>query len=177
MGHPNRFFIMNDFDRPDQEHVVERFSGQKAAYIHPRLRNWNDNNGYFQINEKCTDIEDFGFSIDIYENPDTGVENKAVFCKTRPSVATYYDGRPRHWQGDTNFALILHDVDKVKITKKSVWECEALPNIKIENSGGNIYHVLEDGYEIDLFTDYGEDKNKVVEEWFDLKIILNLIGE
>ena len=158
----NKFYIVNDCDRPDQEHVVEMFSGKKATYIHPRLRDWNKNNGFFQINEGCTDLEDFGFSINIRGD-------RAVFTKVRSSVATYPDGKHRHWQGNTTFNLPLYKA--LLINKKQVWSCGKLPEIEVENLGSNIFHVIECGDEIDCFTNYGENKDRVVEQWFRQKMI------
>ena len=165
------FYIVNDVDRPDERHVVERFIGRKGAYIHPDLRKWNDNNGYFQIVSGCTNIKDFGFSIEIIKNTNTGIKDRVTFNKTGPSTATYKDGRKRPWQGKNSFSLLPYGVPALVISKKIVWSCEDMPEVTIENCGGSIYHVMIEGKESYVFTNHDKNKVKAVKEWFNEEII------
>lgn len=173
MSKSNRFFIINDIDRPYARHIVERFSDQKATYIHPELINWNENNGFFQITDECTDVEDFGLSIDIHRD-------KVTFRQTGPSTATYRDGKPRHWQGESSFSLPLYGIlkiPKINSTTTILWTSPDLPDWSIENHGNNVYNVISNGIIYDTFTHYSKNRDKVIEEWFTEKIISNLIKD
>lgn len=156
-----KFYIINDVDRPDQEHVVQRLGDtQKGAYIHQRLRNWNKKNGNFQIVDSCPNIKDFGFDIKISGG-------RAIFNKVRPSVVKYRDGSTRHWQGFSCFILLLYEKAlEIHIEKTTIFRTSALPEWHIEHNGGNTYHVYYDGKQEDVFTRYNETPHKIAMDYF-----------
>ncbi|RLB66448.1 MAG: hypothetical protein DRH08_06180 [Deltaproteobacteria bacterium] len=95
------FFIINDVDRPDADHVVQKLNDKgECRYISQRLKHW----GKMQLNEESIDMRDFGFDVD--EIVETKVK-AMMFTKQRKSKATYRDGSVREWQGDPVFSLLL----------------------------------------------------------------------
>ena len=91
-----KFYIVNDIDRPDEEHVCQEITRGKLEYIHGRLRDWHA----MEVRDSCTNIEKFGFDIRI----DNGY---ATFTRNLPSKAAYSNGSHRMWQGKDYFILEL----------------------------------------------------------------------
>ena len=87
-----KYYIVNDTDRPYMRHVAVKRDG-KFYYLHYSLRNFGPVGGLF-----ATTLKDFGFEAE-------EIEGGVLFRKTRDSVAVYYDGSPRKWQGKTMFML------------------------------------------------------------------------
>ncbi len=165
MSGSKRFYIVNDVDRPYESHVVEKISGNMGVYIHPTLCNWNKKHGNFTINPECTDVRDFGFSI-------KANKDKVIFERVGPSIATYKDGKKREWQGLDYFTMISYAVPGLIIDKKTVWRCEIVPEVTIENHGNHVYDIVVKGDILGnyVFTNYKTDKDEVVKEWFDEEI-------
>jgi hypothetical protein len=83
------FYIVNDFDKPDERHVAQVVEVGKAQYLHEDLRGF----GSLQVDPKWSStMEAFGFDVDI-------LNGIAHFSLVRDSIATYNDGKPRQWQG------------------------------------------------------------------------------
>lgn len=94
----NRFFILNDFDRPAPETIVAKRS-DGYYYIHPKLK-YDENHWAMQAGSQLTPIENFGISVEI-------IANKLFGELTHASCATYRDGKPRLWQGPHLFSFHL----------------------------------------------------------------------
>ncbi len=96
------FYIVNDLDRPDAQHVAQIINEDfpiELEYLHPDLRDW----GKLRYQNQSTNVEHFGFTIDIEEN-------QATFRKIRESVAVYKDGLLRSWQGASEFTLQIKPI-------------------------------------------------------------------
>lgn len=89
-------FIVNDFDRPDEERIAMKGKDGKLYYIHPSLRDVKAYHGMTPSNP--TPRQDFG----ILWMVDAG---EFVGMLMDESVATYRDGRPRRWQGVERFSF------------------------------------------------------------------------
>jgi len=89
------FFIINDFDKPYEKLVMVK-DGDLLRYIHPENKSCSPVN----ICKESTDLKEFGFDIFV-------VDGIARFVQSRPSTATYRDGKPRSWQGAKEFEIIL----------------------------------------------------------------------
>lgn len=91
----NELFIVNDFDRPEEQNLTEYRDG-KFYYIHPSRK------GRFvkgMVETTPTKIDDFGVLIKV-----TGKKVKGEVIKE--SVATYSDdASPRRWQGRRKFSF------------------------------------------------------------------------
>ena len=101
------FYIVNDFDRPDERHVVQIVGKNKkhgypeGEYIHDSLTDWCKKSGHrLCVRKSSTPLSAFGFDLTI----DDGY---ATFTLVSGSVARYRDGRPRRWQGRSSFTLKL----------------------------------------------------------------------
>ena len=90
------FFIVNDFDRPDEERIAQRRADGKFYYIHPTLREVKRYWGMTPANP--TPLESFGISIAL-------IDGKFRGCHDTESTATYRDGRHRRWQGEHLFSF------------------------------------------------------------------------
>ena len=89
-----QLFIVNDYDRPEAKTIAEKRSNGQSYYIHPGLRGDKKYHGMTPSNP--TPLEDFGIRWTI--------ENGEIYGEqSDPSVATYKDGKPRKWQGETTF--------------------------------------------------------------------------
>ena len=91
------FFIVNDFDRPEEQNLTEYRDG-KYYYVHPSRK------GCFTDGMTAmtpTDATDFGVWIRVIGKE---VKGKVV----DDSIATYSnDGSPRRWQGKKEFSFKL----------------------------------------------------------------------
>lgn len=89
----NEFFIVNDFDRPEERNLAAYRDG-RYYYVHPF------HEGRFRegmISSTATKISDFGVLIKV-----VGEEVKGEVVKE--SIATYpSDGSQRRWQGGHEF--------------------------------------------------------------------------
>lgn len=90
-------YIVNDMDRPSEDHIAEERDGL-LYYVHPRLaRDWA---GQGMSKERATHVASFGIAL-----------TREAFLlsgeKLFPSVATYSDGKPREWQGSPEFQFAL----------------------------------------------------------------------
>lgn len=92
--HPmNRFYIIDDHDRPEGMMIAERRE-DGFYYIHPKLKNVKAHHAMQPT--RPTPVEDFGIEITISDGMISGKQ-------VRDSVATYRDGKPRKWQGYPEF--------------------------------------------------------------------------
>ena len=85
-----RFVIVNTMDSPSRRNVAEKRRDGSYAYMargeDKYLRRFDG-----MTPRRPTPVEDFGFDVEI-------VGSSAHFTKVRESVATYEDGKLRHWQ-------------------------------------------------------------------------------
>lgn len=100
MTNKNRFFIVNDFDRPSEELIAER-RGEFFYYVHPEHTKYGK-----MKSPMATPVEDFGVEIEVSE--DGHLSGKLL----HRSVATYPDGHPRRWQGRDTFNFQMNGVNK-----------------------------------------------------------------
>lgn len=98
MNHANKFFIINDVDRPERRHVMlmSKYDG-RLLYMHPELHDW----GRMEVQPETTTMEEFGFHVSL--QGDT-----AIFSQINKSLARYKDGSPRMWQDVKVFSLPMH---------------------------------------------------------------------
>jgi len=96
------FFIVNDFDRPDEERIAQQRADGKFYYIHPTLRKVKRYWG--MTPENPTPLESFGISIALIGGEFRG-------CHNNESTATYRDGRPRRWQGEGLFSFSFQNTN------------------------------------------------------------------
>jgi hypothetical protein len=94
------FFIVNDFDRPDEERIAGKGPDGKFYYIHPSLRDVKLYHGMTPTNP--TPLEDFGIRWMV----DAG---KFVGMLIDECRAAYRDGRPRKWQGVERFSFSIQN--------------------------------------------------------------------
>lgn len=95
----SEFYIVNDFDRPDERYIAQRRENGKFYYVHPSLI--GDKRYHGMTPDRPTPIEDFGIVVEI----------GGGFFRGRvinSSGATYRDGRPRQWQGEKQFKFTYH---------------------------------------------------------------------
>lgn len=93
----NKFFIVNETDRPCELLIAERRDDGKLYYINPILRKDKDFHG--MPFREATPLENFGIEFEI-ENNDTFKGQLKNF-----SIATYEDGSSREWQGNESFSF------------------------------------------------------------------------
>lgn len=96
---PDRLYIVNEVDRPDQRHVAYLVNG-KLSYLEIE---WYP----MALTERATPLADFGFS---FEQVGHGVLCTIV----RDSTATYPDGTRRQWQGAFGFVLLNRHAEAIK---------------------------------------------------------------
>lgn len=91
-----KFYIVNDFDKPDERHVAQMTDKDGVAeYLHEDLRDF----GPVKVDSAWrATLEAFGFEVEI-------LNGIAHFSQVRDSDATYYDDKPRQWQGSKTFTL------------------------------------------------------------------------
>ena len=97
VNHPNRFYIVNDFDRPEVETIAEKREDGKFYYIHPKLKEEKMYWGMTPHNA-ATPLEDFGIQVKLKNGVFEGEMTKYL-----PGKACYGDGKPRKWQGTQYF--------------------------------------------------------------------------
>lgn len=95
------FFIVNDFDRPDEERIAGKGVDGKFYYIHPVLQMVKTYWG--MTPENPTPLELFGISIAVIGGEFRG-------CCNNESTATYPDGSPRRWQGQSLFSFPFKNI-------------------------------------------------------------------
>lgn len=87
---PPRFAIVNTTDAPSRTNVAEWVEGIGYCYMDRSVKpNLKDFDGMMPM--RPTPIEDFGFAVLVRDG-------EAYFVRARESVATYEDGKMRHWQ-------------------------------------------------------------------------------
>ena len=89
-------FFISPFDACCERCVIQRHSNNLGTYLHHTLRDWKNK---ISILESTNALEDFGFT---WEREG----DYFVFNQTNESVATYSDGEPRKWSGETSFKLL-----------------------------------------------------------------------
>ncbi len=95
-----RFFIVNQFDRPCARCIAEKRSNGLFYYIHPELRDIKAHHG---MNPTApTSLHALGLRVEI-----KGHRFIAHLDPSLTATATYEDGRPRKWQGDSQFSFTL----------------------------------------------------------------------
>jgi hypothetical protein len=90
-----RFRIVNTVDRPEPRLIAELRDDGLLYYLHRRIRRYTG-----LLPQESTPVEDFGIALTI-------IGNTLYGTRTGVSKATYLDGRPRQWQGDTEFNITL----------------------------------------------------------------------
>ncbi len=94
-----KLFIVNQFDRPCERLIAEQV-GDELFYINPELREeWQH---WPMRMDEATPLEAFGLTIHIENGVLEGVLHPHL-----PRTATYPDGKPRSWQGSSNFSFKL----------------------------------------------------------------------
>lgn len=103
------FYIVNQFDRPDERHVAQEIEG-KLYYIHPELA--GESQYWGMSMEEATPLEAFGLScFHAATGMGTCKQIEWLRCSLeRPRSATYPDGKLRHWQGASEFRIDLPKV-------------------------------------------------------------------
>ncbi len=96
-----KYYIINDIDRPCMRHVTVK-RGDKFYYLSPYLRSSRG----MELKHP-TSLSAFGFEV---EELPGGI----LFKKIWHSVAIYYDGRSRKWQGETRFVLPYYKGEEEK---------------------------------------------------------------
>jgi hypothetical protein len=94
--HHEKFYIVNEFDRPSEKLIAEKREDGKFYYIHPDLKSWPG-----MSPTDPTPLSAFGVVFTI-----TNGEICGDAC--RETSATYKDGRPRKWQGSPDFSFIIN---------------------------------------------------------------------
>ena len=89
-------FIVNDFDRPNPQHITIRMADGLLHYIHPELEKWKGMDVTTAV-----PLKDFGITC----NEELGILHG---MRTHDSTATYRDGRPRQWQGPERFSFVMN---------------------------------------------------------------------
>lgn len=91
-----KFYIVNDVDRPCEQHVAQLTGPKKdkLRYIHESLRDWDE----MDLREESTPVEEFGFEI-------KRAHDRIMFFKTKHSSVFYPGGGRRLWQGGSFFCL------------------------------------------------------------------------
>ena len=79
----NKYYIVNDTDRPDQRHVAQ-LTEDGLVYLHPGLSDWQT----MSMRSESTPVEDFGFRI-------TEDGDHVRFELAGLSAAKYRDGKIR----------------------------------------------------------------------------------
>ncbi len=88
----SEFYIINHTDKPCGRLVTQLVNG-KLWYMNPELiKSYPAMN----LNDESTSLEDFGFEF-------RHLGKYVQFIKNGKTVATYKDGKPRSWQGETEF--------------------------------------------------------------------------
>lgn len=87
------FFIVDQLDRPCELNIAERGEDGLFRYIHPVRRDMQP-----MSPAHPTPVEDFGVQMLITGHRFSG-------CVRGESRAAYSDGRPRRWQGASNFSF------------------------------------------------------------------------
>jgi hypothetical protein len=92
------FRIVNTFDKPCERLIAELREDGLLYYIHPdMLPEWESMG--LSANES-TSLEAFGLEVEVSEG-------NLIGRLTGPSTAQYKDGRPRRWQGSSEFIFML----------------------------------------------------------------------
>ena len=82
----NKYFIVNEIDRPYEELIAAAVDGG-LKYIHPRLNKWN-----VMSANNATPLEEFGITL----TEENGVYSGVM---TGVSRGKYSDGKLCEWQG------------------------------------------------------------------------------
>lgn len=94
MNNENRFYIVNECDRPCARLIAERIQDGKLSYINTELRKQ-----YPSMSMKyATPLESFGIEFIISGG-------FLIGGLIRDSKAKYRDGGARHWQGGDSFCV------------------------------------------------------------------------
>lgn len=101
----NRFFIVNEVDRPTQSLIAE-LRGGKLHYIAENLIDFPP-----MFPDRATPLERFGVGLHLRETETERILTGSIFG---PSQATYQGGTPRPWQGSPHFTI---NIDKKGGTK------------------------------------------------------------
>jgi hypothetical protein len=91
------FYIVNEIDRPCEQHIAEMRGDGKFYYIHPELRDVKSYHG--MTPSKPVKLSDFGIEVDITGGLFHGIQSGK-------SIAQYPEsGKTRHWQGLSRFSF------------------------------------------------------------------------
>lgn len=94
-----QFFIVNEFDKPSEQNIAQISNGL-LFYVEPRLNKLRMDG---MLTTESTPLEDFGLELSLENGWLQGIA-------IRQSEATYRDGKPRRWQGSSNFRILLDKV-------------------------------------------------------------------
>jgi len=98
MNLTNTYYILNCYECPNEQCITKKRRNGKFYYIHRKLKNIKEYWGMEYKNP--TPVEDFGIVL---------TRENGFLCGKleNPSKAVYEDGRPRKWQGSTEFKIKL----------------------------------------------------------------------
>lgn len=97
-------FFISPFDACCERCVLQLYSNKKATYLHSSLRDYK---GKVSILDETNELSEFGFTW-------KKEGDYFVFNQTNKSVATYSDGEPRKWSGQTSFKLLAWKIVEKK---------------------------------------------------------------
>lgn len=91
MINTNKLLILNIIERPCMHLVCREMPSGKVIYVNKILRRAYPN---IKKSSGHATLEDFGFTYDVFEQK---------YKLTKQSRVKYSDGKPRKWQGKTEF--------------------------------------------------------------------------
>lgn len=89
----NKLLIINDCDRPCAYLVCREYPNGKIKYVNKKLRK---RYGNLRKSNSSATLAEFGFVLN-------GYNRFELFFRTQDSIAKYINGKPRYWQGCSEF--------------------------------------------------------------------------
>lgn len=152
-----KLYIVNNIDRPSADLLAEEID-EKLYYIHPRLR-FNEQYRGMDM-ERSTPAEDFGLTIKW--------DGRMVFGElTHESCAKYPNGKPRYWQGSTEFRFFVSLIPEEKSNGKGGRSIPRHWKNMPENHSGSV---------VTLPFDYGVGPVEIM-DWVKANQMIDLLQE
>jgi hypothetical protein len=98
--------ILNESDSPHQNMVVVvigKADRLRWAYVVPRERESGNAEHLYREPELFTPLKDFGVHATMTPDGNLALHQITI------SIATYPDGKPRHWQGPQSSTIEIHE--------------------------------------------------------------------